>query len=215
MKKVTCLIIGIAVVVACAAVAGWLIRVLLEGMPIGPALPPQPPDREFSEEVIALNNEAVKIQFSDPEAAMRLYDEALERDPAYWVALANKANMLLDSERYAKATRCFEKLTELRPRAAEYYVGRARCLHSLGKDPEARDQLFKAVSAYNYRMDESPFHAHLNRAAILFVLHRDRLARAELEDLENDETEHAAKMVAALRDAMDKTENGDRWSLVE
>lgn len=215
MKNRNYLIVGTVVVIVGASVAGWLVRSQLHGMPSGPALPPQPPDREFSEEIIALNNQATEMQYSDPEAAMRLYDEALNRDPDYWVALANKVNLLLDSEEYAQADACFEKLTELRPRAAEYYVGRALCLHRLGRDDEVQDQLLKAISAYDYRMEESPFHARLNRAAILFVLNRDRLARAELEELEKDETEHAAEMVAALRKAMDKAEKGDRWALVE
>lgn len=191
MENMTSLIIGIAAVVACAIVAGWLVRARLQGTPIGPALPPQPPDREFSEEVIALNNEAVEMKFSDREAAMRLYDEALKRDPEYWIALANKAYMLLDSKNYDKATRYFEKLTELRPMGSEYYVGRARCLHFLGRNAEARDQLLKAVSVYNYRMEESPFHARLNRAVILFLLHRNRLARSELDDLGTDGMERA------------------------
>jgi tetratricopeptide (TPR) repeat protein len=215
MKRLTYIIVGIVTCAMLAVVAGWQIRAHQQGMPIGPALPPQPPDRDISKEIIALNEEAVEMHFSDPEAAMRLYDEALERDPEYWVALANKGNLLRNSMKYAEATVCYEKLTELRPRVAEHYVSHARCLHYLGKDGEARRQLLKAISAYNYQMKEDPFYARLNRTGILFLLHRDSLVRSELEDLGKDETEHAAKMVAALRDAMKKAERDGRWSLIE
>ena len=64
----------------------WLTYDRLYRIPSGPALPPQPADRTFSEQAVALNNRAVNMQLEAPEVALRLYDEALTAEPAYYLA---------------------------------------------------------------------------------------------------------------------------------
>ena len=98
-------------------------------------------------------------------------------------------------------------------RAAEYYVGHAFCLQRRGMQDEARDRLLHAVSAYNYRMKKSPFHARLNRAMVLFLLGRERIAGNELDDLADQWPEYAS-MVSGLRQAMNEATSGDRWSVL-
>ena len=200
-------------ITAAALAAAWSIYGHLCPMPTGPVLPPQPPDKEFSERVIALNNRAVEIQSEDPEGALRLYNEALKADPEYHLGYANKAQLLLQHKRYVEAATCYEKLAELRPRAAEYYVGHAFCLQRQGMQDEARGRLLHALSAYNYRMKKSPFPARFNRAMVLSLLGREAIARKELDDLADQWPEYAS-MVSALRQAMNKATTGDRWSIL-
>jgi tetratricopeptide (TPR) repeat protein len=162
-----------------------------------------------------LNNRAVEIQSQDPEEALRLYNDAVEADPEYWLGYVNKAQLLLQDKKYAEAASCFETLSALRPRAAEYYVGHAFCLHRLGKEGRVRDLLLHAISAYNYRMqtEDPPFHARLNRAMVLFLMGREYVAMSELEELtgQNDTSD---QMVSALREAMEKASSKDRWSIL-
>ncbi len=98
----------------------------------------------------------------------------------------------------------------------EHYVGHAFCLQRLGMEAKARKRLLHAISAYNYRIEieESSFHARLNRALVLFLLGREHLAECELDDLVDLDAEYGGMMVSALRQAMEKARNGDRWSIL-
>ncbi len=213
MKSRTRKVVYVMLVIAVAFTAVWSLYAYFYLVPSGPALPPQPPDRRFSKEVVALNNQAIETQ--DTEAALQLYDKALKIDPKYYMAYANKAQMLLYDKRHAEAVVCFERLAVLRPRTAEYYVGHAFCLQRQDMDDKARDQLFNAISAYNYRMEKSPFHSRLNRAMVLFLLGREFLARRELDELADQWPDHAAAlMVPRLRQAMDDAAIEDRWSIL-
>lgn len=197
-------------IIVIVLVAGWAAYKYFYGIPEGPVLPPQSPDEQYSEQVIDLNNEAVALQLEDHEKALVLYDKAIEIDPTYHLAYANKAQTLLIQKRYEEAAVCFETLVALRPRAAEYYVGQAFCLQRLGQPKEARSCLMYALSAYNYRLDADPVHARLNRALVLFLMGKKRVAKKELKEMERADIE-VSKFAAALLQSMEDAEKSDPW----
>ena len=197
-------------IIVIVLVAGWAAYKYFYGIPEGPVLPPQSPDKQYSKQVIDLNNEAVALQLEDYEKALALFDKAIEIDPTYHLAYANKATLLLTHKRYKEAAVCFETLVALRPRAAEYYVGQAFCLQRLGQPKEARNSLMYALSAYNHRLDADPVHARLNRALILFLMDKKRVAKKELKEMERSATE-VSKFAAALLQSMEDAEKSDPW----
>ena len=187
-------------------------------IPSGPRLPAQPPDRSFADQVIALNDQAVEADMTrdDPDAALDLYDRALAMDPEYHTAYQNKGKLLLRLKRYADAAACAEKLTALRPRVAEYYLIHALCYQRLGDLKRARDRLTMALSAYNSQVDGSPFWARLNRALVLFLMNRDRVAHRELQRLQREsEDVDSRNLISALRQSFNETRDGDRWMLLD
>jgi tetratricopeptide (TPR) repeat protein len=195
----------------------WLARDRLHGAPGGPSLPPQPPDRRFSPEVIELSNRATLEVLRDEEEALRLLDEALALDPQYHLGWANKGQLLLRRGEYAKAASCLEKATELRPRTAEYRVGHAACLWRAGLRDESRLALLRALSAYEYRMAENPgsLWARTDRALVLHLLGRTELARAELRKMEERAGGETVRTKArGLREAIDRAEGGDPWAVL-
>lgn len=205
---------GIVLVVAGAVVA-WRVYDSRYRIPQGPALPPQPEPKEFSVEVTALDNQAIDVYSSDPEAALALYDQAICLDPDYYPAYVNKGQLLMQRQDYGKAAACYARATSLRPRVAEFYVAHAYCLDQLGQTDEAQSQLMFALSAYNSRIDKSPMWTRLNRALVLFLLRRDELVDHELGRLRSKYTDDASRQViSAFQAKIDKTRSGDRWSVV-
>ena len=204
-----------SVTAAAVLAAAWIIYDGWYRIPRGPSLPLESADRNFADNVVSLNNRAGEIQQYDPETTLGLYDEALSLDAAYHVAYANKAQLLMLHQDYDKAAACFERATALRPNAAEYYVGHAYCLQRLGKTGEAHDRLLFALSAYNGRVEESPFWARLNRALVLFLLGRERVAGRELERLHDRYTDDASRqMVTFLQESFETAQDGDLWSFL-
>mgnify|MGYP007112007334 CR=1 FL=1 len=72
-----------------AAGVGWLVYEGCYRIPSGPELPPQPADRQYAQEVIDLNNQAVEPVPPNPEQAILLLDQAIQKDPDYYLAIAN------------------------------------------------------------------------------------------------------------------------------
>jgi hypothetical protein len=71
-----------------------------------------------------------------------------------------------------------------------------------------------ALSAYNGRVEKSPFWARLNRTHVLFLLGRDCVAGKELERLHTEYTDAALRQtVMHLQEAFETARDGDRWSL--
>jgi hypothetical protein len=99
-------VLGGLTTMAVGLVVAWVAHDACYRIPQGPNLPPAPPDREYPDEVIAPNDEAGEIQWDDPDAALRLYDEALGIDSAYHLAYANKAQVLMRREDCADAAGC-------------------------------------------------------------------------------------------------------------
>ena len=194
----------------------WLVYQRFWGTPKGPELPPEPPKREYSKDVIELNNQAVELQGQDPQKALSLYDEAIGKDPKYYIAHTNKAQLLLSQKRYQEAAECLQVATSLRPRVAEYYVGRAFCLQRLGDTREAKRQLRCALSAYDYRIEEAenPW-TRLNRALVLFLLGRRTLAEEEIKSVGLEPPDLSlASPASRLLKSMAEAAAGDPWSIL-
>lgn len=215
-RKRRVILVGLLALAAVAGLAAWVTHGHSDGMPQGPSLPPQLPEKEFAPDVVAMNDEAVElIQAGDLDEALALLDRAVKEDPAYHWAYVNKAVVLVEQKKYAEAAACYRRLTALRPRAAEYYLGQAFCLQRLGRSDEARERLRYALSAYNLRLDAQPFEARLNRAMVLFLLGYDGFAEQDLRELEKDGADPMSlKRVSGMRHGMEEARRGDRWSIL-
>jgi len=208
---------AVCVVLLCAG--GWYVYDSWYRIPSGLPLPPAAPARTFSEEAIALNQQACDVGMEDgseyTEEALRLYDEAIAADPNFHTAYANKATLLVKLKRYEEASACLEKLKALRPRVAEYYVPSAFCNDRLGRPERAREDLLKALTVYNDSVAASPFWARLNRAPVLYLLGNERVARTELRRLEKEQTDPRLRsLVAGLREEMEKPSGAGPWSIL-
>ena len=195
-----------------ALVGAWFAYDHFYGMPSGPSLPEDPPRPTISPEAGALNDRAID-GMSDPDNAVRLLDQAIALEPAYDVAYGNKARILVANRKYKEAEACFDKLTALRPRAAEYYVGHAYCLQRLGRGQEARGRLLYAISAYNLRLKDQPFHARLGRAMVIFLLGKERLAQQEIDEAEKycPDSDYR-RMVSGVREMIRQAPQDDPWA---
>ena len=195
--------------------AAWLYENLSSAVGGLPELPPNPPERTPSKEVIELNNRAMEVALGKPEEALELLDSALETDPHYTVAIANKAQLLIRRKSYREAAGCFKKLCDLRPRAAEYYVGHALCLQREGNTRFARERLRYAISAYGYRLPEDPVHARINRALVFFLLGEESRAKEDLDNAQSvDSDNRVSLMISSLRSSFAEAREGDRWSVL-
>lgn len=204
-----------AALLVAAMLGAWFAYDHFYGMPNGPALPEAPPKPTISPEAIALNNRAIEIMRSDPDNAVRLLDQAIAVEPAYDLAYGNKATILIQNKKYKEAEDCLEKLTALRPRAAESYVCQAFCLQRLGRSKEARSRLLYAISAYNLRLEDQPFHARLNRAMVIFLLGKERLAQRELNEAERRcPDSNYRRMVSSMREMIQQAPLDDPWAVL-
>ena len=216
-KLILLAMISCLAIVVTAAVA-WSVYFVQSRMPSGPELPPAAPEGTFSEEVIALNNKAVKIHLADADAAIQLYDRAIAIDPEYFKAYANKGRLLMQQGDFDDAEACFGRLTSLRPRVAEYYLGHAYCLMQQGETEAVEDRLLHALSAYNYQLGEPApsterVWPRLNRAIVLSLLGRDRLAEKEFEALDR-EYPHYSSMLTEVADRMKTSPRKERWEII-
>ena len=179
------------------------------------ALPDTPPEKPFSEEVIRLNQQAIEIAWKDPNEAFSLLDKAIANDPNYHMPYANKGTLLLSQKEYTKAKYCFEKLVVLRPRAAEYYIGLAYCLHQLGEPQQTQEQLRKSLSAYNIRIrqNQNIYFNTLNRAIVLYLLEKKPLAIRELKELQKSSQSLESNNVGILLQEIEKSQM-DPWTVL-
>lgn len=203
----------VALALLCAL---WLTYDHFYCIPSGPSLPPSPPKKQFSEQVIGLNNRAMKLVDRNPEAALQLLDQALEADPEYHIGWVNKGQLLMRQKEHMDAALCMDAAARLRPRAAEYYVGKAFCLQRAKMPNEARRALMKAMSAYNYRMTEdASHHTRLNRVFVLFLLGREVLANRELDALEEQAADDGIRMMVwTMRESIAKMRHDDPWAIL-
>lgn len=73
----------------------------------------------------------------DLREALSTLDAVLARDPDNLQALLLKAGLLLESREEEDALPLYERAVVSAPSSAEALNGLARCLHALGRDPEA------------------------------------------------------------------------------
>lgn len=69
--------------------------------------------------------------------ALSALDDILARDPGHAQSLLLKAGLLLESREESDALLLYERAVASAPGSAEALNGLARCLHSLGRDPQA------------------------------------------------------------------------------
>lgn len=162
-----------------------------------------------------MNNRAIEVAVDDPEEALSLLDKAIAADPHYAAARANKGQLLITRKNYRGAAECFEKLSDLRPRAAEYYVGHAFCLQRQGKARLARERLEYARRAYEYRLPTDPVHARINRALVFFLLGQDSQAKEDLDHAQARQNDDAlSQLISSTRRSLVQAREGDRWSVL-
>ena len=181
----------------------------------GVSLPAKRPQQTYSQEVIDLNDKAVELLTIDEIEAARLYDKAIELDPDYYVAYSNKAALLVGQKRYVDAILCFERLSHLQPQMAEGYIGWAYCLHSTGKESEAKRRLRFAIATYNERLKKKPSDPGIliNRAVVAYASGETELARSEIERVleSNPDSEIAKHLIKAMQTSNNKN---DPWTLI-
>lgn len=199
----------------------WLAYIICFRIPAGPKLPPQPEKTEYSKEVQEYFKAEVDItEFSqNPDKAIAYYDKAIAIDPTCDIAYANKAIFLMDKKDYIAAAACYVELNALRPRAAEYYVGKAFCQHKQGMENAAEESLRYALSAYNYRLKDKKsdiFWNRLNRALVLNLMGRKRTAKKELLSLKLWYKEFRPQVNAMIEKFNNcSNKHGDCWVLAQ
>ena len=194
-----------------------LVYMIFFRVPAGPKLPPQSEKREYSKEVQEYLKELPPIKIiSNPDKAIAYYDKAIAIDPNCDIAYVSKVNFLMRKKDYTAAYACFVKLNKLRPRAAEYYVGKAFCQHKLGMEDAAEETLPYALSAYNYRLKDKKtvFWTRLNRALVLKLMGRDYTAKKELLLLKLWYKKYRPQ-VNAMIEEFNNCSNKQKWNLLD
>jgi len=78
--------------------------------------------------------------------ALQALEALLRAEPDHVPALLLRASLLVETRNGDEALRLLERATRLRPESAEAWNGLARCLHALGRDPEALKAAQRALS---------------------------------------------------------------------
>jgi tetratricopeptide (TPR) repeat protein len=101
------------------------------------------------------------------DEALACYDKALEYDPNFVDALANRANLLGETGRHAQAVAAYDKVLALRPGLPQDWCNRGQSLHAIG-------QLAEAIASYDRALATEPKFAlaHNNRADVLRAVGR-------------------------------------------
>ena len=78
-----------------------------------------------------------KLNLGKYEQAIEYYDNALEIDPKYALALSNKGATLDKLGKYKEAIECYDKALEIDPKYALALSNKGWALHNLGKYEQA------------------------------------------------------------------------------
>ena len=181
--------------------------------PRTPPLPPEP--REHSIEAARLVSRAADLVDRDPSQSLDLLEQAIRKDPACHRAYADRGHLLLDLERYEEAEACFRSAVALKPRHSRYYVNHALCLARLGRKEEAHVRMLYALAALEEQLKPNRAKYHPARAVILFLLHKDVLARRELDAVKRANPDSRSGALASrLLTATARLKDGDRWTIL-
>ena len=180
----------------------------------GVSLPEEQETPVFSEKAVDLNDQAIELFDKNNEEAMALLDRAIEQQPDYHVAYANKATLLIGQKHYAEAAMCFEQAAKLRPHCAEYYVGLAFALARSGKPEPAKRWCRYAIAAYNLRLQKNPNNpfTRLNRAVVMFLLGYKNVTLREIESILRDNADFT--MAEMMRKEIEQADENDRWKVL-
>ena len=155
--------------------------------------------------VIVLNNQAVNVYThwsNSPDSvkkAITLLDSAIEKDPDYQLAYANKAEYLKSQGNIAQALETIKAYLKRNPTEPYTLLGAGMFYEMMGNKKEAMDYYKRAEENFNrcYEEDHDPTHEINRYLAIklmegpkkvkaLYEAERNRLASTEEQRKQND-----------------------------
>ena len=155
--------------------------------------------------VIVLNNQAVNVYThwsNSPDSvkkAITLLDSAIEKDPDYQLAYANKAEYLKSQGNIAQALETLKAYLKRNPTEPYTLLGAGMFYEKMGNKKEAMDYYERAEENFNrrYEEDHDPTHEINRYLAIklmegpkkveaLYEAERNRLASTEEQRKQND-----------------------------
>lgn len=155
--------------------------------------------------VIVLNNQAVNVYThwsNSPDSvkkAITLLDSAIEKDPDYQLAYANKAEYLKSQGNIAQALETLKAYLKRNPTEPYTLLGAGMFYEKMGNKKEAVDYYKRAEENFNrrYEEDHDPTHEINRYLAIklmegpkkveaLYEAERNRLASTEEQRKQND-----------------------------
>lgn len=155
--------------------------------------------------VIVLNNQAVNVYThwsNSPDSvkkAITLLDSAIEKDPDYQLAYANKAEYLKSQGNIAQALETLKAYLKRNPTEPYTLLGAGMFYEKMGNKKEAMDYYKRAEENFNRRYEEDHDTVHeINRylsiklmegpkkVKALYEAERNRLASTEEQRKQND-----------------------------
>ena len=155
--------------------------------------------------VIVLNNQAVNVYThwsNSPDSvkkAITLLDSAIEKDPDYQLAYANKAEYLKSQGNIAQALETLKAYLKRNPTEPYTLLGAGMFYEMMGNKKEAMDYYKRAEENFNRRYEEDHDTVHeINRylsiklmegpkkVKALYEAERNRLASTEEQRKQND-----------------------------
>ena len=135
---------------------------IIERPPAPPAQPAHPPALELPQ----LFDEAARLETSDPQQAIALYQRCLELDAQQVEARINCARLLHESGQFDLAERLYRAEACLRDADAMFNLG--VLLEDTGRSPEAIDSYLAAIA-----LDPGLADAHYNLARLYEIAGND------------------------------------------
>jgi tetratricopeptide (TPR) repeat protein len=163
-------------------------------------------------EALELNNKAVsELNIHDLQTALDTVEKAIQKDPGFYNAYANKGAILTEMGREKDAVTALRKAIMLNPNYAEAYVPLGALYEKQGKTPYAKKHYAVASKLYEAEFKKNPDNANsaANYAIALF-LNDDR--SSALDHLNSFMTSHPKD--ETLQRVKAKIEARDRKGLV-
>ncbi len=123
-------------------------------------------NEEFSINAKNLNNKAIELYSGvsgeavtskdslNFESALRMLNKAINIDPQYYLAYANKATILSMLKRYNEAIETIEQIIKIRPDYAEGIAGQGFLYEKIGDNKKATEKYNCAIDAYIRRLND-------------------------------------------------------------
>lgn len=103
------------------------------------------PGIDIESEIMDLIDKGLTLLKSDPEAALKCFKDAINKDPTHPSSLAHAGTSLLGLKRYEEALEYCEKSLKIDPKNEGAWCCKGIALQGLGKDKEALDAYNKAL----------------------------------------------------------------------
>jgi len=167
---------------------------------------------EAAQEVVNINNEAMKISFSEQDhvKALAVLDKAIAMDPKYKMPHANKGVIYVSNKQYGEAVECYKELIRLDPRAPDSYLVIGAIMKRLDRKKEANEYLLKALAALNLRLRKQPAdrNAQLTKCLVYSLLDWKDKAKSGLNQLISSSSKDGYIRVSAST-MLKKIESGE------